>query len=146
LGALYELKENTDWREEQGKSKEYFDREFGRKSSMFKQNIICYPVEIVTDLRGSDDEGDEPTEEEIKGALALLSRSKKRKENKVVAISAEIIDIVSKTSTEEISKETSESVVESSISADKEEIKDIEKVKNAVTTNYEVKLDAYQES
>ena len=84
LGAFYDLKANTDCREEERKSKEYFEREFGRQLSRSTRDIMCYPVEIITDLRESDDEGDEPTEEEIKAAMALLNRSKKRKEKKVV--------------------------------------------------------------
>ena len=47
---------------------------------MVRQTIVCFPVEITIDPRESDEEENEPTEEEIKAAMALLNRSKKRKE------------------------------------------------------------------
>jgi len=42
--------------------------------------MFFYPVEIVTDLQDSDNDANEPREEEIKAEMALLQRSKKKKE------------------------------------------------------------------
>jgi len=80
LENFYKLKASADIEDDRRKSKEYFDREFGIKSTLFSQNIICYPVEIIPDPPESDEEENEPTEEEIIAAMALLNRSKKRKE------------------------------------------------------------------